>query len=72
MCHQASCGCESHAHIPGGVTYHHEGCCCDHGHSPRHFPSREELINEMEDYLKQLRAEAKGVEERLTEMKKEG
>ena len=30
-----------------------------------------EIIQEMEDYLKQLRAEAKGVEERIAELKKE-
>lgn len=71
MCHQTSCSCEPHAHarIPGGVPQHHEGCC-SYGH-PRHFHTREEIIQDMEDYLKQLHAEAKGVEERVAELKKE-
>jgi len=36
------------------------------------FPSARRLFKSMEDYLKQLQAEAKGVEEHLTEMKKGG
>lgn len=61
------CGCERHAHPPAAQ----HGCgCVHHGYLPRRFPSREELIQEMEEYLKQLQAEVKGVEERLAEMKK--
>jgi len=48
---------------------HHEGCCHP-GHGLRRFPTREEMIAEMEEYLEQLRAEVKGVEERLAEFKK--
>jgi len=33
--------------------------------------TRGEAINKLEEYLKQLQAEAKGVEERITELKKE-
>jgi hypothetical protein len=36
----------------------------------RRFPTKEEMIAEMEEYLKQLRAEVKGVEEHLAELKK--
>jgi hypothetical protein len=36
----------------------------------RRFPTKEEMIAEMEEYLKQLHAEVKGVEERLAELKK--
>jgi hypothetical protein len=36
----------------------------------RRFPTKEEMIAEMEEYLNQLRAEVKGVEERLVELKK--
>jgi len=36
----------------------------------RRFPTREETIAEMEEYLKQLHAEAKGLEEHLAELKK--
>ena len=80
MCQRASygfselqeyCGCG----YPGGhhgVTeqWHHHGGCCHPGHELRRFPTREETIAWMEEYLKQLRAEAKGVEERLAELKK--
>jgi hypothetical protein len=38
----------------------------------RHFISREEIIAKLEEYLKQLQAEAKGIEESIAEMKKEG
>ena len=72
MCHHSDCGCERHTYIERAY-HHHEGCGCGHhGHPLRHFPTREETIQGMEDYLKQLRAEAKGVEERLSEMQKEG
>ena len=36
----------------------------------RRFISRDEIISHFEEYLKQLQAEVKGVEERLAEMKK--
>jgi len=71
MCHHSDCGCERHVYAERG-HYHRGGCGCSyHGYSPRHFPTREEAIQEMEDYLKQLQAEAKGVQERLSEIKKE-
>jgi hypothetical protein len=34
------------------------------------FPTREDMIAEMEEYLKQLQAETKGVEEHLADLKK--
>jgi hypothetical protein len=71
MCHSGECGCERHARP--APAYHHEGsCCCGPGHAPRRFRTREEAAGELEEYLKQLRAEAKGVEERIAELKKEG
>jgi len=71
MCHQSGCGCERHTYTERG--HHYEGCGCGHhGHPPRHFPTKEEIIQDMVDYLKQLQAEVKGVEERLAEMKKGG
>jgi len=58
MCHQSGCGCERHTYTERG--HHHEGCGCGHhGHPPRHFPTKEEIIQDMEDYLKQLQAEVK-------------
>jgi len=35
----------------------------------RHFPTREEQIAWLEEYLKELQAEAKGVEERIAELR---
>ncbi|MBA7635341.1 hypothetical protein ES703_42942 [subsurface metagenome] len=37
----------------------------------RRFISKEEVITQLEEYLKQLKAEAAGVEERIAELKKE-
>ncbi len=65
-------GCEGHFHHHGhgepyyGGHHHHHGCCC----GVRHFPTREEMIEELEEYLEQLKAEVQGVEERLAELKK--
>jgi len=36
----------------------------------RHFVSKEEIVTGLETYLKQLRAEAAGVEEHISELKK--
>lgn len=38
---------------------------------PRRYYTKEEIIQQLEEYLKQLQAEAKGVEERIAELKKE-
>lgn len=65
-------GCERHFHHHGygepyyGGHHHHHGCC----YEVRHFPTREEMIEELEEYLEQLKAEVQGVEERLAELKK--
>ena len=63
MCHQIEHGC---------------GCSCHHGdfgHAPsyrqRRFPTREEVIAQLEEYAKQLQAEMQGVEERIAELRKE-
>ena len=60
-------------HVEGG-----HGCSCHHGgfgHAPGHrqrrFPTREEVIAQLEEYAKQLQAEARGVEERIAELRKE-
>jgi len=39
------------------------------GHFRRRFPTREERIAWLEEYLKELQAEAKAVEERIARMK---
>jgi len=71
MCHQVNCGYGQHfRQAPYCGWYHHRVRC-----SPvcawRSFPTREETIEELEEYLKQLKAEAKGVEDRITELRKE-
>jgi len=69
-------------HGHGGRGRMHHGGGCHHGggmhHGPdfrpfihRRFISKEEVIAQLEEYLKQLKAEAAGVEERIAELKKE-
>ena len=71
MYHQAECDCGHHAHHPIGVEGHHPGgCCCAPGQGRRRFLTREEILGQLEEYLKQLQAEAKGVEERIAELRK--
>jgi len=73
MCHHHDHGCEHHFHHAPYHGWHpHQECCCSPWYAPRRFPTREEIVGELEEYLKQLRAEAKGVEERLAELRKEG
>ena len=67
----------------GWLRHHGVGYCCScgchhgggqHGHGKfmrRHFISKEEIITQLQEYLKQLQAEAKGTEERINELKKE-
>jgi len=57
--------------------HHYQGsghCCCQPGSFQegvfrRHYSSREERIAQLEEYLKELQAEAKAVEEHLARMK---
>jgi len=70
MCHQIECGCGHHTHIPA-AGWHHRSLCCDTGYISRRFPTGEERIEELEHYLKQLKAEARGVGERLARLRKE-
>lgn len=68
--HHEGCGCGGHhGHRAHGFEGHHHG----RGFGPgfeRHFISKEEIIAKLEEYLKQLKAEVKGVEERIAEFKK--
>ena len=61
----SSCGCGYHH---GGM--HDQRGCLGHGFMQRRFIGKEEAIAKLEEYLKQLQAEVKGVEEHLAEMKK--
>ncbi|MFW6102320.1 MAG: hypothetical protein ACOC6O_01515 [Chloroflexota bacterium] len=67
MCHQIEYGCGHPAHH---VSWHYYPGCCHPAHGVRQFPTKEEVIAWLEDYLGQLQAEAKGVEERLAEFRK--
>ena len=72
-----------HPDYPGGGRGHHSrGCSCGchhvggryHGHGEsmhRHFISKEEIMTKLQEYLSQLQAEAKGVEEHIVALKKE-
>ena len=72
MCHQIDYGHGHSAHhVPWEHWHHIRGCCCTSGHGIRRFPTREESITQLEEHLKQLQAEAKGVEESLAELRKE-
>lgn len=62
------CGCGYHGHHASREQWRRHGDC---GCGLRRFPTREEIIGGLEEYLKQLQAEAKGVEERIVELRKE-
>ena len=71
MCHHPNYGCEQHFHHAPQRDWHHRcSCCCGPEYTPRRFLTREEIIEDMEEYLKQLRAEVKGVEERIAELRR--
>ena len=62
-----------------GGFHHYQGaghCCCQPGTGNRegalfrrHFSTRMERISQLEEYLKDLQAEAQAVEEHLARMK---
>ncbi|MBM4464781.1 MAG: hypothetical protein FJ014_04315 [Chloroflexi bacterium] len=65
----------------GGYHGHHghaDWCCCGPAACGpgfpfgRRFPTREERITWLEEYLKALQAEAEAVEERIAELKAAG
>jgi len=72
MCHQVDCGCEQHSrHSAHRGWHHHWNYCCSTGYLQRRFPTKEEVTKELEEYLKQLKDEAKGVEEQIAELREE-
>ena len=71
MCHTSECGCGHPVHhAPQSMGHHSWGCCCAPGHPFRRFPTKEEVVAQLEEYLKNLQAEAKGVEEHIAELRK--
>ena len=76
--YSGDCGCGGHEHHGMYRGWHHYGGCgcgCHQHHGGmgfhRRFIPREEIAARLEEYLKQLQAEAKGVEERLAELRKD-
>ena len=70
MCHTSEYGCGHYSHhTPRGASHCPWGCHAP-GYPPRHYPTKEETISQLEEYLKNLQAEAKGVEERIAELRK--
>lgn len=76
--HHGDCGCGGHGGESSGM-HHGGGCCGGHGEGHhiggrgmgfRRFISRDEIISRLEEYLKQLQDESKGVKERIAELKK--
>ena len=70
MFHTEECGCghqSHHGHHGGGQ--HQRGCCAG-GFGHRRFFTKEETIAQLEEYLAYLKAETKGLEEHITELKK--
>ena len=70
MCHTSECGCGHHGHHGHGRAGHLGSCCHGPGQLMRRFPTRQEVLAELEEYLKQLQAEVKGVEEQIAEYRK--
>ena len=68
--------CERHHH---GPPDYRGGCCCDVGAGAtpplpfrRRFPTREERLAWLEEYLKELQAEASAVQQHIAELKAAG
>lgn len=64
-CSDEFCSCGSH--------HHHHSCDCDCHEEEgfeRQFYTKEEKIQMLEEYLEDLKAEQKGVEEALSELRK--
>ena len=70
MFHTGECGYRHqshHGHHGGG---HHQQGCCAGGFRHRRFFTKEETVAQLEEYLAYLKAETKGLEEHIAELKK--
>ena len=76
-----ACGCGEHHGAGHGYECsggghrrrHHCRCgCCGGSSFQRRFPTKEERIAELEEYLKALEAEAQGVREALAGLRSQG
>jgi hypothetical protein len=69
MCHTSECGYGHQARLtPQNKGYHQGYCAGGFGH--RRFLTREENFAQLEEYLSSLKAEVKGLEEHIAELKK--
>ncbi len=74
-CEHQDCCCARHEHKHHHDHESHEHREHHHGHSHhshsfhRRFATRAERLAEMEEYLRQLQAEIKAVEEKIAELK---
>ena len=72
-CRDGVCECGSEESCCcGGHDHHHQSCSCIDGGFERQFYTRDEKIQMLEEYLADLKAEQKGVEEALEELHKAG
>jgi len=86
--HECGCGCHETGHGQGCCcdgpesAHRHHHCCGEHRHHHCHsgrergfhrrFASRAERLAAMEEYLQDLQAEVKAVEEQIAELKAAG
>ena len=70
MYHTGECGCGHQAHHAPRGGGHHQQDCCAGGFGHRRFLTREETLAHLEEYLSSLKAEVKGLEEHIAELKK--
>ena len=68
MGHPHQCHPHHPHHQMGG--HHPGGGCCAPGHGFQHFPTKEDVVSGLEEYLKQLQEEARSIEEHIENLKK--
>jgi hypothetical protein len=71
MYHQVNCGCDQYPHHGPGPLWNYGHCCCGHNMPHRRFPTKQEIKEELTEYLLQLRAEVEGIEEKLADLETE-
>jgi len=71
MCNQVNCGCDQPSHGLLDSSRHKSHCGCGQNLPHRRFSTKQEIREELREYLQQLKAEAKGVEEKLADLQTE-
>ena len=70
MSQDKSCNCENDTCDCGGGCNCGCECCGDGRHFQRRFQTKAEQIEELEDYLVELKLEVQAVEEHLADLRK--